>query len=289
MPQALCLLHTNCQGDALRPLLENTPAFARLFRIRQYVNYTQEDIGVVDLRQCALFLYQWLAPKWGALSTEQLLPRLPAVCRTLAIPNLFFKGYWPCWTREAPIDFGDSLLERLLARGLAPAEALALYLRGAPELLGDSAALEAVAAASLAREEAKEAEAPIRCVPLVRERWRDEQLFVTINHPGRTLMCHVADSLLRLLGLGGLPPSVRRAYVHPLEDFWLPIHPVVGERLRLPFAHGARRYPIYGKELTHREYTACYLACRTGGGADLLVFLRDLSPSGLAALRAGRF
>lgn len=102
-------------------------------------------------------------------------------------------------------------------------------------------------------------------------------------------MCHVADSLLRLLGLGGLPPSVRRAYVHPLEDFWLPIHPVVGERLRLPFAHGARRYPIYGKELTHREYTACYLACRTGGGADLLVFLRDLSPSGLAALRAGRF
>ena len=226
---------------------------------------------------------------WGALSTEQLLPRLPAVCRTLAIPNLFFKGYWPCWTREAPIDFGDSLLERLLAQGLAPAEALALYLRGAPELLGDSAALEAVAAASLAREEAKEAEAPIRCVPLVRERWRDEQLFVTINHPGRTLMCHVADSLLRLLGLGGLPPSVRRAYVHPLEDFWLPIHPVVGERLRLPFAHGARRYPIYGKELTHREYTACYLACRTGGGADLLVFLRDLSPSGLAALRAGRF
>lgn len=28
MPQALCLLHANCQGDALRPLLETAPAFA---------------------------------------------------------------------------------------------------------------------------------------------------------------------------------------------------------------------------------------------------------------------
>ncbi|SDF06347.1 WcbI family polysaccharide biosynthesis putative acetyltransferase [Desulfovibrio legallii] len=288
MPPALCLLHTNCQGDALRPLLENTPAFARLFRIRQYVNYTREEIGRVDLRQCALFLYQWLAPKWGALSTEQLLPRLPPACRTLTVPNLFFKGYWPTWTREAPIDFGDSLLESLLAQGLTPTEALALYLRGAPPLLGDRAALEAAAEASLAREEAKEAAASIRCAPLIRERWREEQLFVTINHPGRELMCHVADSLLRLLGLGGLPPSVRRAYVSPLEDFWLPVHPAVGERLGLPFARRDRRYPIYGQALTHREYTACYLACRSEKAADFLAFLRHLSPQGLAALRAGR-
>ena len=35
MAQALCLLHANCQGDALRPLLENSPAFASRFRIRQ--------------------------------------------------------------------------------------------------------------------------------------------------------------------------------------------------------------------------------------------------------------
>ena len=206
MSQALCLLHANCQGDALRPLLENTPTFARHFRIRQYVNYTRQSIAEADLEQCALFLYQRLAPRWGALSTEQMLPRLPAFCRCVEIPNLFFKGYWPFWTNAVQnIDFADSLLERLLAQGLAPEEALNLYLRGDPALLGDVAA---VAEDSLAREEEKEADCPIRCAPLLRERWREEQLFITVNHPGRTLLFHLADSLLRLLSGNHGRPSL---------------------------------------------------------------------------------
>ncbi len=278
MSQALCLLHANCQGDALRPLLENTPAFARRFRIRQYVNYTRQSIAEADLEQCALFLYQRLAPRWGALSTEQMLPRLPAFCRCVEIPNLFFKGYWPFWTNAVQnIDFADSLLERLLAQGLAPEEALNLYLRGDPALLGDVAA---VAEDSLAREEEKEADCPIRCAPLLRERWREEQLFITVNHPGRTLLFHLADSLLRLLDLGGLPEEARRAYVHPQEDFWLPRHPALGPLLGLPFASRERRYQVFAARLTHREYTSCYLACRRHGVDDLLTMLHNLPPSG---------
>lgn len=278
MPQALCLLHANCQGDALRPLLETAPAFARHFHIRQYLNYTRQSIAEADLEQCALFLYQRLAPRWGALSTEQMLPRLPAACLRIEIPNLFFKGYWPFWTNAAQgIDFADSLLERLLAQGLAPEEALNLYLRGDPALLGDVAA---VAEASLAREEGKEADALIRCATLVRERWREEQLFITVNHPGRSLLFHVADSLLRLLDLGGLPEETRRAYVHPQVDFWLPIHPALGPLLGLPFAQRDRRYPVFAARLTHREYTSCYLACRRHGVNDLLTLLRNLPPSG---------
>ncbi|EFL84488.2 hypothetical protein HMPREF0326_02847 [Desulfovibrio sp. 3_1_syn3] len=278
MPQALCLLHANCQGDALRPLLETAPAFARHFHIRQYLNYTRQSIAEADLEQCALFLYQRLAPRWGALSTEQMLPRLPAACPRIEIPNLFFKGYWPFWTNAAQgIDFADSLLERLLSQGLAPEEALNLYLRGDPALLGD---VVAVAEASLAREEGKEADALIRCAPLVRERWREEQLFITVNHPGRSLLFHVADSLLRLLGLGGLPEETRRAYIHPQEDFWLPIHPALGPLLGLPFAHRDRRYPAFAARLTHREYTSCYLACRRHGVDDLLTLLRNLPPGG---------
>ena len=286
MPQALCLLHANCQGDTLRPLLENTPAFSRLFRIRQYVNYTREAIARQDMEQCALFLYQKLAPKWDGLSTDQLLPRLPASCLPIEIPNLFFKGYWPFWMRDPRINFADSLLETLLENA-PPAEALALYLRGAERLFGDAAALTALAEDSLLREEEKEAESPIRCTPLLRERWRSEQLFITVNHPGRELVCHTADCLLRLLGLGGLPASVRSAYAHPLEDFWLPIHPAVGQRLRLPFADADRRYPVYHTTLTHREYAVCYMACRANGVSDFLTFLQNLSPQALTALEKG--
>ena len=146
--------------------------------------------------------------------------------------------------------------------------------------------MAAVAEDSLAREEAKEAADPIRCAGILRERWREEQLFITVNHPGRVLLFHVADELLRLLGLGRLPESVRRAYVHPQEDFWLPLHPALGPRLGLPFAYRERRYPVFGASLTHQEYTAAYLSCRAHGVRDLVGFLRGMGEDASAGTKA---
>lgn len=274
MAQALCILHANCQGDALRPLLENSPAFARCFHIRQYHNYARPQMAEADLEQCALFLHQYLAPRWGTLSTEQMLTRLPSGCSHVEIPNLFFKGYWPFWTSaQQGINFTDSLLESLLAKGLPPADVLRLYLHAAPSLLGNVAA---IAEASLRQEEAKEAGKAIGCAHILRERWQTEQLFITVNHPCKELVCHVADSLLRHLGLGPLPDGLRRAYTHPQEDFWLPIHPALGPMLGLPFATVQRRYRIFEANLTHSEYISCYLACRQHGVNDLLTLLRHL-------------
>ncbi|MBD5538950.1 MAG: hypothetical protein HDQ94_02985, partial [Desulfovibrio sp.] len=185
MAKTLCILHANCQGDALRPLLENTPAFARLFEIRQLCNYTREEVADKDLAACGLFLHQRLAPRWGEISTDRLLPRLGPGAQAIILPNLFFKGYWPFWTNAFKgIDFADSLLEKLLGANPSPEDALRLYLRGDPALLGD---VESVAEDSLAREEAKEADDPIRTAHILRERWREEQLFLTVNHPGNTL------------------------------------------------------------------------------------------------------
>lgn len=280
MAKTLCILHANCQGDALRPLLENTPAFARLFEIRQRCNYTREEVTDQDLAGCGLFLHQRLAPHWGEISTGRLLPRLAQGCQAIILPNLFFKGYWPFWTHAVKgIDFADSLLEKLLAAGLSPEDALRLYLKGDPALLGD---VEAVAEDSLAREEAKEAGEPIRTAHILRERWREEQLFLTVNHPGRALLFHVAEEVLRLLGLGALPESVRRAYAHPQEDFWLPLHPALGPRLKLPFATRERRYPVFGARLTHQEYTAAYLSCRAHGVTDLVGFLLGMGEDAAA-------
>lgn len=280
MSQSLCILHANCQGDAIRLLLEATPAFARLFRIRHYRNYTCESLGE-DLGRCTLLLHQFLGEQWGALSTQEVLQRLPGQCRHLELPNLFFKGYWPFWANRGPgeIHFADSLLERLLANGLSPEEVLRLYLHGDTALLGDVAA---VAEDSIVREEAKEAGKPIGCAHILRERWREEQLFLTINHPGSELLCYVADSVLRLLGLGPLPASVRAAFRHPHEDFWLPIHPRVGQRLGLPFVTPERRYPIFGRQLTHSQYVSAYLACRQHNVTDLLGFLQNLADDTLS-------
>ena len=284
MAKTLCILHANCQGDALRPLLENTPAFARHFEIRQFCNFTREEVPDRDLAACGLLLHQRLAPHWGEISTDRLLPRLGPDAQAIILPNLFFEGYWPVWTNAfTGIDFADSLLEKLLGAGLSPADALRLYLKGDPALLGD---VEAVAEDSLAREEAKEADDPIRTTHILRERWREEQLFLTVNHPGRALVFHVAEELLRLLGLGPLPESVRRAYVHPQDEFWLPLHPALGPRLGLSFASRERRYPVFGASLTHQEYISAYLSCRAHGVADLVGFLRGMGEDAVAAAAA---
>ncbi|MBO4313599.1 MAG: hypothetical protein J5838_04830 [Desulfovibrio sp.] len=276
MAQALCILHANCQGEALLPLLENAPAFHSRFRIARYTNYTREHIPQDALKNAALFLYQRLGEEWGEISSRRLLDALPPGCAAICIPNLFFKGYWPTWTnRIRDIEFADTLVESLLARGLSPMEILHLATREDGALLGDAAK---IAEDSIRQEETKEQACDIACSPILREYWRKEQLFLTVNHPGPRLLFHVADSLFSLLGLAPLPDAVKRNYAHPDGYFWLPLHPALGRLLHLPFATAQRRYHIFSNELTHREYVACYIACRTSGVSNLLGALRGLPP-----------
>ncbi|MCR5563210.1 MAG: hypothetical protein K6F46_07565 [Desulfovibrio sp.] len=276
MAKALCILHANCQGEALLPLLENSPTFHPRFRIARYTNYTRDHIPQDVLKKAALFLYQNLGDEWGDISSRRLLAALPRGCTAIRIPNLFFKGYWPTWTnRIRDIDFADTLVESLLARNLSPKEILYLATREEGALLGDVAK---IAEDSLRQEEAKEKGCDIACAPILREYWRQEQLFLTVNHPGPRLLFHIADSLLSLLGLAPLPDAVKQTYVHPEGYFWLPLYPALGRLLRLPFATEQRRYPIFANEMTHKDYITCYIACRTSGVSNLLGALRELPP-----------
>lgn len=299
MPRSHCLIYANCQGEALLSLLNAVPAFTRLFAATHCINYTGQAPQDSQLGHCGLFIYQHLGQHWGEASTDRLLACLPPSCQAIRIPNLFFKGYWPFWANskarpttalldgapsppKGPIDFADSFLDSLLARGLSAGQALGLACgRDAPRLwqaLGDA---RSMAEDSLALEEKKQADCAISCAGILRSDWRDEQLFITVNHPSRRLLCHVADGVLGLLGLGRLPQALRRDWVHPHDDFWLPIHPALGQILNLPFAGRDRRYNVFGNTLTHAQYTAAYLACRANAVSDLLVFLRNLPPSGL--------
>lgn len=268
MGKSLCLLHANCQGDAIRPLLQASPEFFKKFHIKQYVNFTKEKIAPTDLAGCDLFLYQHLGPEWGELSSEALLSRLPASADAICLPNFFFKGYWPFWTdRTEIINFADTVLEDLLARELPPEAVMLLYEKADRSLIGD---VEKVALASLAREKEKEGHTPIKYTHIIESGWRTEQLFLTVNHPGERLIFHMANSVLKMLGMRPLGSDVLKGYQHPQGEFWQPIHPVVGERLSLPFATRERKYPCFGAEITHSEYVRTYLACRLNGFSDLL-------------------
>ena len=130
MHRKLCLMHANCQGDELERLLTASQAFSRVYRLIRRTNYTRERITDQELAACDLFLYQHLNETWGEFSSASLLRRLSPSATALCIPNLMFRGYWPFWTNLSPIDFGDSLLNRLIDEGAPKPVILRIYLHG---------------------------------------------------------------------------------------------------------------------------------------------------------------
>jgi len=270
MSRELCLIHANCQGDALRALLAATPAFARSFEPRKYTNYLKESIPQEDFDRCRVFLYQHLGERWNDLASDALLARLhPAACR-LKIPNLFFKGYWPLWTNQSTMNYGDMLLDYLVSRGCSESEALHVYLRGS---LTDKYNLNALLGDSLFRERRKDKGAVIALTEYIEENWRALQLFRTPNHPDKILLLAVADAVLESLGLGPVPPSARNAFVPEYPDFELPIHPQAGAHFGLPFADADRLYSIYGRPMNFARYAACYIRCLSRGLGNFEAFL----------------
>ncbi len=266
-----CILHANCQGEPLARLLAASPAFAARWSIRHYVNYIREPVPDEDLAACSLFLYQDLGPQWGGLSSAALLSRLPAHATALCLPNLFFKGYWPLWTSQSSMHFGDVYLDYLVDQGLNPAEILRLYLSPTLTARYD---LDALKDESQALERRREASAILSCVDYIEEHWRDVQLFSTVNHPGPELMRRVADAALAALGLPRLPEHLPAGLELSCDPhFHLPIHPTVGRHFGLPFAGEERRYPAYAHWLTFRQYALCYIDCRQKG-LNLLEYLQ---------------
>lgn len=270
MTRELCIIHANCQGDPLADLLAGQPDFAARYEVRRYTNYLKERIPPHELTRCALFIYQHLGERWDDLSSQALLRLVPSACRVLQVPNMLFKGYWPFWTNQSSMDFGDSFLDRLAGMGLDRAEMLHVYLHGDLTRKYD---LVGMLEKSLAIEEDKERNAVVHTVPLVRSLWQHEKLFATINHPQRRLLLHVADGVLAALGMEGVPADVADAFAVPYTEFELPIHPQVAALHGLPFADAQTRYHVYGKTLTFEDYVRCYIDCRLRGIDSFIGYL----------------
>ncbi|MDL2210885.1 hypothetical protein LJC26_08820, partial [Desulfovibrio sp. OttesenSCG-928-O18] len=251
-----CVLHANCQGEPLALLLGLSPEFAARWRIRQYTNYTRDAIPDSVLQNATLFLYQHLGPEWGDISSEALLQKTGPGTASVCIPNMFFKGYWPLWTSDSPMDFGDTLLDRLYLSGAGKPEILRIYLHGDMKKLADPAG---VLAKTLATEREKERYCDVKTAAFVEENWRKTRLFQTVNHPDVPLLLHAAQGILRHLGLAPLPEAVCAEFSYGYEGFDLPIHPQVAAFHGLPFAGEDTEYPVFGRRMTFTQYISRYI------------------------------
>lgn len=255
----ICLLHANCQGEALADLLILSPEFAGEWQVRHYVNYMREPVPLTALGQCDFFVYQHLGEHWGELASERLRTALRQDAKTCCIPNMFFKGYWPFWTSTSPIDYGDYLLDKLIDSGAEKSVILASYYKGSIQKFVN---LDTNLTSTLKIEEEKEKLCDIKTTELVRTHWKNEFLFYACNHPAKRLLIYTANEILAKLGLKPLTEAVTKNYLPDYGNFELPIHPQVAAHFELAFLKPDSSFKIFDRRLTFLEYISRYIDCR---------------------------
>jgi len=256
------LLHANCQGERLAEILPLSAPFARRWKVEIRLNYLKQPVSADDLERCHCFLYQHLGGQWAELSSHSLLARLPEKTPRLCLPNLFFKGYWPFWVSDSPINFGDRVLDKLIESGAQKSEIMRIYLQRDINVFGN--VLETLAH-TLAVERQKEAFSGMETTDIIEEFYQQEMLFYTVNHPGKRLLLHVADRVLHALGYPPLEATAKAAYQPAYNDFEHPIHPQVAAALNLAFCPPGRQFHVFNKKMTFAGFVSRYIDCRLDG------------------------
>ncbi len=271
MAKNICLIHSNCQGDPLKRLLDSHEEFSSEFETYLFSNFKRENIAHELLGNTSLFLYQELGQKWEDLSSQELLKSLNKKAMHYQIPNMMFKAYWPLWKSTGILDFSDIFLEYLFEQKLNLEQAMHIYLRGD---LNKKYDIAKIAQDSLKIEEDKQKNCTIRTIELIKELWQTKQIFSTINHPEEDLNLHIANQVLDLLNFK--PCAKQKEYPRCSYDFDLPIHPFIGKFYNLPFVSEERKYNVYGRQMTFAEYSACYYDCLLGGYRSLPAYIQAI-------------
>lgn len=247
------------------------PEFADRYECRLFTNYVKEPVPDDLLARCDLFLYQYLGPGWGDLASEKLLGKLPQGARSLCVPNMFFKGYWPMWSGEKGFDYRCSHLDEIIDMGLPPEETVLLFLRLDVTKQFD---LLDVVNRTLQQEREREAHTPVKYLHVIVDNYREQRLFNTVNHPGGLLVNHAAKGVLEHLGF--TPPEVSRweALGEPFPEFEQPVNPAIGAFFGWDFAKQDTQYEIYGRKMTFTRYVANYVTARKAGITDFIGYLQ---------------
>lgn len=270
MEKEICIVQANCQGEPLLNRLAASPEFEARYDCRLFTNYIKEPIPDELFGRCSLFLYQYLNPDWGEFASEHLLRKLPDSARSLCLPNMFFKGYWPFWSGELGFDYRCTHLDEIIALELPPEETILLFLRSDVTKRGLSDRMKA----SIQQEREREKHTPVKYLDFIVENYGRQRLFNTVNHPGSILMNIAARGVLEQLDLQSADEAVLEAMGEPFPEFEQPINPKVAQANGWDFADPDTLYQVYGRKLTFARYIANYVIAKQQGVADFIGFFQ---------------
>lgn len=256
-----CIIHANCQARPFIRLLTESQEFMSTWCIEYVVNFAKEPITSAMLADCDLFLYQHLGERWGDLSSKKLLAQLPNYARSFCLPNVINYKFWPFSIEpEKPYDLWlDTHIETLLERDLSVNDTALLVMRADFSKIYDLVSLQN---ASQGVEAKKTYVGNQEINEFIQENIDKEMLFTTPNHPAGSLLFYITNHMLKEFGFATLKTSPEKNSLVCDDEFYLPIHPFFGKYYNVPYITENTRYPVYGNNLTYREFLLCYIDAR---------------------------
>ncbi len=264
----------NCQAGALEVMLASSASFAGRFELARFPAVHEiPDEMVSELHRAvegaAVCVLQRVDDGYRdgiGLGTETLA-RMAGGATVIRWPSVYWPGYVPnlFYLRAAnggpvtdgPFDYHDRTILDAYAAGLDASATLAQM--SDPDRPSEALALAEAATAELAfRGEGCD----VDVAPFIAERFRDELLFFTMNHPANRTLRFVADEVLRLLGLPGRADPAAFPF-EMLGTTFYPLHANHARALGLRFATGdvgAEPFRIRGETYAPADAVAMFYA-----------------------------
>jgi len=226
----------NCQAKALELMLATNEAFAERFELVSFPAVHEiPDATVPELHravaEAAVVIPQRIDEGYRdsiGLGTETIAS-VAGDAAVLRWPSVYWAGYVPdlFYLRDAagapvvdgPFDYHDRTILNAYAAGLDVAGACELL--ADPEQPSDALGWADRATAEL---DVRGQGCEIHVASFIAERFREELLFFTMNHPANRLLAHMAGQVLEQLGLPGSVDPVRLGPDDLLGSTFYPLH-----------------------------------------------------------------
>ena len=243
------VLYGNCQADAATTIFSRVPGFSERYRAIFFPSYDHptrraNDIPQADLDACVVLLEQH---DQSGFSERGLLP---ADTRTVRFPALDFNLFWPfnCVNPFntpdeknplGPFPYGDRIIVNCVRQGMSADETYEYYASRWEDYQIDLTRLAALETARIAHRDAR---SDIKIGSLILERFHDDPLFWTVNHPRADLLAELTKHLLAAAFPNDTWASdldMLRIIVGnfsaagPLGGVGVPVHPAVAKYLGL--------------------------------------------------------
>jgi Polysaccharide biosynthesis enzyme WcbI len=226
----------NCQAKALELMLTTNDAFASRFELASFPAVHEIPDAMVPQLHAAVAEATLVVPqrvdegyREGIGLGTETLARIAGTAHVLCWPSVFWAGYVPdlFYLRDehgrpvvdGPFDYHDRTILRAYVAGADAAATCDLL--ADPEQPSDA---EEWARRATAELESRGRGCEIDVASFIVERFRDELLFFTMNHPANRLLAHMAQQILERLGLPGAVDPARLGPAELLGSTFYPLH-----------------------------------------------------------------